>query len=334
MQKKAFIHIGLAKTGTTSIQHRLASNRAELKQKQYCYPYVGVPEGSFGQHGLAWHLLSSRKLAQFCPHFRIDAFRREVQGAASKDLLVSSEELSSLSFSYPNVRSLLRLFPEHDVHVVAYVREQAAFFNSFYLEILSDFVDPGSFEDFVQARLLEKRYDYRHWFGIWDDLVGQRLLIRPFDKAILKDGDVVEDFKATVGLRAKLAAGEGAKQNVALNSYQAAAMLHLIEEAKSRVDAADAPAAAKRKLKRAAAKIMLMPELANGEPFWAFGPELLNRVKKHYDIANAEFFRAHGLPDFVFESATAQPVTVIGFGDLDETTRKRVDQMWREMTAA
>jgi hypothetical protein len=54
--RRCFLHIGVHKTGTTSIQHLLNSNRAALQSKGYYYPSAGQPNDLPGHHNIAWQL--------------------------------------------------------------------------------------------------------------------------------------------------------------------------------------------------------------------------------------------------------------------------------------
>jgi hypothetical protein len=278
--------------------------------------------------------MESPKLQHYCPAFRVRMLRQEIVQKPGTNIVISSEELSSLSWSYPKIRALLGLFPELEVHVIGYVREQAAFFNSYYLEILSDFVDPGPFEAFVEARLGERRYDYRHWFHIWDELVGSGLIVRPFDLRQLNAGDVVADFKYTVGLPSAPDSPKLAQENVAMNKLQAATLLHLIGETARSLGEAAQPLSTRIKLKRAAAKeILSLPELREGGRFWGFTPDLDRKVREQYRIPNSEFFGSHGQPQFAFETSNPRQNTG-DFADLDERTRASIDERWRNIIAS
>lgn len=330
MARKAFIHIGLAKTGTTSIQRQLASRRGWLESQGSYYPKTGVTKGFSGHHCLAWNIANSPKQNEFCAGFTTDDFKRDIEKRKDHDIVVSSEELSLLSFNYVKVRKLLGLFSGRDIFVIAYVREQAEFFNSFYLELISDFEDPGPFDKFIEQRLEEARYDYHHWFAIWHDLVGANLVIRPYDRKSMKGSDVVEDFGKVIGLKgSRTDLKKPARENQSLNNLQTAVMAELIRRARDKSRGHPLPIPIRRALKNITAPIMALPELAAGQRFWGIEPELLDRIREKYAAPNANFFETHGLPGFVFESFSKAPaVNLCKFENIDRSFRDRVDAMW------
>jgi hypothetical protein len=329
MPGKAFVHIGLAKTGTTSIQQQLASGRRQLPAHGFYYPRTGLINQLTGHHCLAWHLANSPKQNEFCAGFSLPDFMQELQTAKPHNLIISSEEMSSLSYSYPKIRTLLRLFPDHEIYIVAYVREQAEFFNSFYLELLSDFDAPGMIDDFIEQRLVEPRYDYGHWFAVWTDLLGKNVIIRPYDKEALNNGDVVEDFWNIVGLHGFRIRRNMRQQNVSLNNLQAGVMMELVRRVVAHCGGHLPPPPTRRALKKIAASIISLPELATGARFWGIRPDLLRRIRERYTSTNADFFRKYGMPGFVYQAISAVPaVNACAFTDLDPGVRQRVESMW------
>lgn len=114
-----FLHIGLPKTGTSSVQAALQSSASTLAEHG-----VQVPFGRHHRQRLAIYDLMGRRVPG-------DA---DESVAGSFDLLVSeihahpdpvtviSEELLSLARP-ASIRKLLSAFPDHDVHVVVSIRD-------------------------------------------------------------------------------------------------------------------------------------------------------------------------------------------------------------------
>lgn len=329
---KAFIHIGLAKTGTTSIQSVLASNRDELERLGFYFPRSGTINGQSGHHCLAWSLAGSPKTRDFCRGFSEDAFRVEVaQKGEGRTVILSSEEFSALSFSYLGIRKLLRQFNERDIYVVAYVREQAEFFNSLYQEIISDFIDPGPAAEFARARMREERYDYERWFAIWADLLGPALIVRPFDRRFLRGGDAVTDFLNVVDLPLIY---ESKKEvlNSGLTNVQVAAVLELVQRTGDLLGPRPLPSHARLVLKQIAAKLVSSTDLSGGARYWGIMPDLVNDIRGRYHSGNRSFFESHGISDFTFSAAAHIPdLTMLAFGDLPSTVKTSVDRAWKEM---
>lgn len=330
---KAFVHIGLAKTGTSSIQSFLASNRDMLERSSFYFPRSGTLNSMSGHHCLAWSLTGSPKIRDFCKGFSVEAFNLEVAGRGLEEtLIVSSEEFSSLSFSYLGVRKLLRHFPNRQVYVIAYIREQAEFFNSLYQEIVSDFADPGTPEEFVRARMGEERYDYRRWFAIWADLLGAGLIVRPFDQRVLAQGNVVVDFQKIVGLPSTPQT-EVPILNSGWNNIQVAAVRELVQRVNFSVNSGMLPTPVRLRLKQMATRLVSQPEFITGVRYWGVTPELVVDVRKRYAASNQSFFESYGFPQFQFAATSTVPkCTMLSFNDLPFDAKTSTEKMWKTMS--
>ncbi|MCE2950692.1 MAG: hypothetical protein ACK5TR_07170 [Alphaproteobacteria bacterium] len=121
--KKLYIHIGLGKTGTTSIQASLSQSRPLLKNKGILYPKAGTM--GIG-NGLAHHGLASCKdsLKETEIYWEILAEQKEYE--------CHSVVLSSELFSIPSdaMKAFCQEF--HEVIVLSYVREQVSLIESVY----------------------------------------------------------------------------------------------------------------------------------------------------------------------------------------------------------
>src|SRR4051812_1580029 len=92
MDRPCFIHIGLHKTGSTSIQKMLASREDWLGSLGLYVPKTGRT-GSQGHHLLAWEL--SRRHG-FSGSAQFDALKRELREAGfPARVVLSSEDFSS-----------------------------------------------------------------------------------------------------------------------------------------------------------------------------------------------------------------------------------------------
>lgn len=122
--KKLYIHIGLGKTGTTSIQESLAQSRPILNSKGILYPKAGTM--GIG-NGLAHHELASCKdsLKEAEIYWEILAEQKEYE---CHSVVLSSELFTTAS------DTMIDFSKEFDdVIVIAYVREQVSLIESVYL---------------------------------------------------------------------------------------------------------------------------------------------------------------------------------------------------------
>lgn len=147
MKKILYIHVGVNKTGTTSIQKSLDENKDYLKDNNILYPSAGkIWNGHFK---LAWEL---------------GAGGNEKQKIASKNswqelydevdlhphctkIIVSSENF--LLINSPHQLSMVKeLFKDFDIKIVIYVRRQDLWVESLYLQAIKMGVCNVSFEEY------------------------------------------------------------------------------------------------------------------------------------------------------------------------------------------
>ena len=142
MSGELYLHVGLPKTGSTSIQMTCAANRAELLQKGVFYPKFSLhlPEINFEivdirNHGVpltSQCIQSSESLPFFqrinCPPElqarAVNIFREQIRSALSSEhkILMSAESISLLNDGeLCKLRDFLQLFV-HQINVIGVVR--------------------------------------------------------------------------------------------------------------------------------------------------------------------------------------------------------------------
>jgi len=231
---RAFIHIGLHKTGTKSIQFALAQRRSRLARGNWLYPREGTTSNRSGHHGLAWYLHRASHRHPGLLKFDLAAFQAEIASAGTRDIIVSSEEPSRLSRNKFSIETVLGLFPAHEVFVVAYVREQAEFLNSLYTEVLKDMTYPSSIGNFVARRLQADQDNYLALLQLWHQRLGRRLLVRPYDRTEMYGGDAVRDFAHLVSIDDIVRPLPAERKNLQHNTWQVAVLIGLSRLLKKR----------------------------------------------------------------------------------------------------
>lgn len=133
---KLILHVGTHKTGTTSTQDTLALNRSLLERNGVIYPEIGKANG---QHGLVTEWIDLPKPLHL-QTTAVEAWKmlgRE-HGKSDRTVLISSEELSrsspNMRVDMAHLRVLCSAFDE--VRVVCFLRNQATYMQSLYLEIV------------------------------------------------------------------------------------------------------------------------------------------------------------------------------------------------------
>lgn len=204
-RKRLVIHAGTYKTGSSAIQLYLARAGHYGRLGGAVYPTTGRALGI--QHGNLTAQL--RRGRAFVPaRGGWDELLAEINAGDAETTVVSSEHFASLTPEQLAEIGARTSAAGVDVTWIHYVREQAGFYNAFYVE-----------------RLVNMRPEFAHLidlpfeeFGEWSPIdlslmnyadfadrvraaiPGVDLRLRPFSRAHLLEGDVVADFCATAGI--------------------------------------------------------------------------------------------------------------------------------------
>ena len=210
--RKIFLHIGLEKTGTTSIQEFLHTNRNALLKAGVFVPQslgyknhkmlaaygfdetstdVAVTSAEVGR--------SVKDVADYRAKLR-ENLSREIGATAADIAIVSSEDLSRF-FSRAEIDRVLVLLREFcdDVTVLVFLRRQDLLASSRYYSLIIG----GSPQSYVfPAPHTSRNYDYAHNLGLWCDVVGDENItaVRFPEKPSDEGFNSVSRFCALTGL--------------------------------------------------------------------------------------------------------------------------------------
>lgn len=186
--KRLFLHIGRHKCGTTSIQKTLYQNRAKLLESGFYYPETGIRVAA---HHVIAEVLGEKNLSlgEGDRANLSQELKDEIQATNCRNIIISSEGLQSCNPSV--VHRFFQEFEDIEVVPVCYLREQAAYLRSSYLQKVHATNYTGSIEQFYQAGFAT---DYRIFLEKWKAVFKTDFHIRLFDRASLIDGDAVTDF--------------------------------------------------------------------------------------------------------------------------------------------
>ena len=207
--KTLYLHIGLHKTATTTIQHFLTENDEVLKTKGYTYPKFPVHYPYLGKDRNGIFLGT--------PYLDYDGERRmDIEAENYKTCMGIIHELFE---TYPNVilsnerlwfdlskaegALMQRLLDDaseygYRIKMIVYVRRQDKFIESFWNEqIKSNILETRKFEQYKDEydRLL-----FGEYFSRLGDMAGdENLIMRRFDEVVRGEG-ILPDFMKAIGL--------------------------------------------------------------------------------------------------------------------------------------
>lgn len=181
------LHIGRQKSGTTTLQQALAASRGYLAAHDILYP--GAGGNQIAHHRIARFFRAVRKgEAGDAEQYSADLRRltSEIAEARERRVLVSSEGLQNTD---PGDVALV--FPPERTRIIVYLREQLDFAVSAYCQAIQAQARTDNLRRFVRRT----RGDYGAFLERWADAFGRdRLIVRVYDRASLRDGDIVADF--------------------------------------------------------------------------------------------------------------------------------------------
>ncbi len=141
--KKLFIHIGLPKTATSSVQNFLFNNHKFLDEHGFCYIKTGLSESLKCHHDIIWKL--GLHVGPSYVEKDIQKYKDEILNSLidenkkyhDKDLIFSSELLTFLD-DYEKLNPILEIFSNREIKFIVNIRRQDRFLESLYQQIVKD----------------------------------------------------------------------------------------------------------------------------------------------------------------------------------------------------
>lgn len=195
--KQVLLHIGMHKTGSSSIQQSLAG----FDDGRTLYSKIGVNHSApmvtiFKRDYLNYHIWQQRGLGPKEVEARrtkfIEILDAELSRSDRERLIISGEGMSILQDD--EKRSLIDYIKGKgcEIKVIAYARDPLSFAASVTLEKIR-----GGRTDKIGVI----RPDYKKRIGPFVDLVGrENVVVREFNRERLIDRDVVRDFAQTIDI--------------------------------------------------------------------------------------------------------------------------------------
>jgi hypothetical protein len=210
MKKTIFVHVGLHKTGSTSIQWALTIGRHAFADAGFLYPYAGTPDEpglNIAHHLFPWSVVTTPNfMPEFRahPNFRIanqieniwEALRRQIDRAPQTNVVLSSEEFDILSKE--EIVSFRTQLNDYRVVPVICLRNTADFVESSYRTTLMYSTDDQNIESFIKSQ--RTRIDFPALIGDWFDVCGSDdIRIISFDDPTVKK-NIVPTFLNSIGV--------------------------------------------------------------------------------------------------------------------------------------
>ena len=178
------LHIGTNKTGTSTLQDYLGTQRPELLSLGIWYPEIG--SFPYAHHDLAYAI----KKNDFGTYgISPDVISEGAAPSGATTTIISSEAFHTIR----DVESVATFFPPDRTTVVLYLREHLSYLASWYREAAQARDITCSFFDFAQIF----GYSLSEMADRWSTVYGKNFHVRPYERDKLVNRDIVSDFFAT-----------------------------------------------------------------------------------------------------------------------------------------
>ncbi|QUJ76020.1 hypothetical protein KDD17_13965 [Sulfitobacter albidus] len=301
-RKTLVLHIGLQKTGTSSIQVMLAGSASYLDAQGFYFP--DLPDAEADESRLSRSPFRHNRIAGTYADYptsfqRLDQenmalFWREL--AADPRIPILSAEDFSRQRDYTALGMALAPF---DVTVVLYVRRQDLFAESLYNQRNKILLQRGSTdhlgEDFLTSEDLFAFLRREAYIPIlnFTRLLARleagirpvKVLVRAFDRATLEGADVCTDFCALFGWDAQAMSRPGHDANSSVSNQVLASV--------NEVFVRQGPEAAQLKIAQINQSFQAGEDLSGS--YKVFPPQIRRTVQRQYADINAELHRRYGV---------------------------------------
>lgn len=198
-----FVHIGIGKTGTTSIQATLYRNRERMRELGFLYPQSGL----IGQAHYGFFDPQLQEITEFS----FTDLAAEQAEAGCRDTIVSCE---SLSYAAPAVIDRFRQAFGAQTRIVFYAREQRDLISSTFMQwVREGWEHRGDIEEFWREH--RDSFDFMNLIEPWAERFGRdNIRAHLYDKRVTR-GDVVGHFMNVVGYTGPSVIGERLNRSLA-----------------------------------------------------------------------------------------------------------------------
>ncbi len=285
--RRLVVHIGMHKTGTTSIQRMLNRDRIALMRQGIYVPLTGKTTPKSAHHNLASALVGD---VRFDPSLgSVDDFVAEVSAIEAPTVVITSERFDQMERVAANYRSLGDLAERlsRDLVVIAFVRDHVSAMNSHYAQNVKTFKHANPFDTMLPAELLNPYWRYRDLFAGFEN-VADRLVLLPYA------GDTMRSFCEALAMEMDVTRHINRNLSVGPKTIEASRILFRNQGVPNgprwdgKGDIADFLSSFG--LRRAA--------LAAGwdaEPYWGFTPEAARAVHDSLGAADRDFLARYGI---------------------------------------
>lgn len=298
MIRPIFLHIGLPKTGTSSIQQYLRNNRAPMRRQGFVVPTTlgRLNHEHVTLHALADRdkstvrrrhgLLSVEAVRTFREGLRAELAKEAAAWSLDEAVVVSGEHMSMLHKpeEFERLKELTAVMgASRPVRVVVYLRRQDLYCLSGY----SQRIKAGAVLQWseLEKEIDRSEFDYEAMLARWSGSFGKESIdVRVFERGQWAGGELISDFMAALGCSIGPEFGKAIHKNASLDIRSLEFMRRLNRWYPRLVDGAPNPQ--RQKL------VSAMHKISAGPPA-RMKPELAAKFLERYRDGNARVAREY-----------------------------------------
>ena len=192
-----YLHIGMPKTGSTSLQKFLFANRIQLLEEGYLYPITGTKE-----IGQIWDRYSHNSLSKQLEtkHDVWEQLQQEIEISKAQNIVISSEFFTYPKRFFDNTNSIKKIrtyLQNYSVKIIIYLRDQVDFLQSLYAQMIKSNLQDSSIKIMIEKEKF--RCYYYSMLELWSFVFGlENILVRVFEKEQLKNANLYDDFLSAI----------------------------------------------------------------------------------------------------------------------------------------
>lgn len=191
--KKIYLHIGLHKTGSSTLQAFLQKNSNLLRDIGYLYPRTGTSSKFPCHHNLAWLIMDFPKADPDAGTWK--ELHQEIGKTTSDKIVISSEEFEF--FRQKHIDLLKSELEPYKVKIVVYIRRQDQRLESQYTHLTKTGLYSGDISSFCQQK--RNASDYYRILTSWKAAFGlENIIVRPLEKTQIPN--ICYDFLNVIGI--------------------------------------------------------------------------------------------------------------------------------------
>ena len=202
--KHLLIHCGLHKTGTSYLQHVLSLNRARLAKAGVVYPQpaeITINANANATHHN--HLVDALKNTTGDPQAiqkQLAPIGRFMDQPEVSTVVISGEEFGHLFLDETFRTPILAVLARYNLRLIYYLRRQDVLKESVFAEVVKGlYCGPIETENHYQYDLMAR------FEPLFDSLGAEKLILRPYNRALWPGQNIIGDFREYLGLPANLA---------------------------------------------------------------------------------------------------------------------------------